>query len=311
MQIKAKYKGKEITIDIPDNKYWQKRKELRVSSYWSNLDNVDNRFTKEMTSVYKELEKELYTFIGKYGKDGVLSYSDRRVVELMKVIKPYLDTSFDAQNKTMTDSLTDSYKENYIGSMHEIATGIQSSPFVAINERAIKTAISFPWSGESFSDRLYSNKNNLIRTLRQEIAQGLIRGDSIPDMARNMGKRLDVSNKALVTLLRTETGAVFTASDKKSYEDSDLREYQFLATMDNRTSKQCQDEDGMVFLVKEMVSGSNAPPLHPRCRSTTTPYFDDGFGKRIAKNFNTGKYEYVDSKMSYKDYASKFVKVVD
>ena len=55
------------------------------------------------------------------------------------------------------------------------------------------------------------------------------------------------------------------------------------ATLDNRTSDACQELDGKVIAVSKAVVGLNYPPLHPYCRSTTIPYFEDLEGSRIAR----------------------------
>ena len=58
-----------------------------------------------------------------------------------------------------------------------------------------------------------------------------------------------------------------------TYEaNSDLiKEYQWLSTLDNRTSSTCQSRDGKVYVVGK----GPLPPAHPNCRSTTTPVFND------------------------------------
>ena len=65
------------------------------------------------------------------------------------------------------------------------------------------------------------------------------------------------------------------AAELKSYEEADIDKYEFMATLDQRTSEACQDLDGRVFAVKDAKPGKNMPPMHPYCRSTTVVHFDD------------------------------------
>ena len=57
-------------------------------------------------------------------------------------------------------------------------------------------------------------------------------------------------------------------------ENSDLiTGYQWVSTLDSKTSDQCTALDGMQFKVGE----GPLPPIHPNCRSTTTPTLSSKF----------------------------------
>lgn len=289
---------------LPNSEYWIKRAEQRVSPYWANADNLEKRFKKEFQNVYKELEKELYTFAGK----NDLTYSQSRIIALMKEIKPHIDKLYDEQQTSIAEHLLNVYEDNYYKGLFSIAVGVNTSySFVSLNESFIKSAISFPWSGENFSDRIYNNKTKLIQTLRTELTQSLIRGDSIKETARTVSDRLEISRKNANRLVQTETGAVISSSDKKSYKEWELDEYEYVATLDKRTSEICRSLDNEVFKLDDMVIGVNAPPTHPNCRSTTVPYFSDNIGKRIARDIETGRAEYVPSDMKYEQWYKKYI----
>lgn len=308
MFIDADVDGKKIKVQIPLFDYWEKRSAQRIAPFWKNADNLDKEVTKNFAKAYKELEKELYTFAGKYGKDGELTYSKQRVVQLLKLLKPHIDEINVKYEKSLTDHLINTYDNNYFTGLYELSSGTDLySSFVALDKRTIKQAVSFPWSGENFSDRIYGNKQKLLRTLKSEITNSLIRGDSLQQTSKTVAKRLGVSVSDATRLTQTETGAVITSSNKRMYKDFGLEMYRYLATLDDRTSKVCQSLDGRVFEVEEMTSGVNAPPMHPRCRSTTVPEFEEKAGKRISKNLETGATEYVDSDITYDLWYNKYV----
>lgn len=308
MIIKAKFDGKDIKITIPDAGYWTKRNEQRVSPFYLAADNLDKEMTASFNSMYKKLEKELYTFAGKYGTKGELTYSKQRVVQLMKLLNPYIEETHANYENKLTEHLIKTYDDNYYAGLYALENGTKVySSFVALDDRAIKQAISYPWSGENFSDRIYANKRNLVRTLKREITNSLIRGDSLQQTSRAISKRVGVSISDATRLTQTETAAVITSSDKKMYIDFGVEYYRYQATLDDRTSATCQDLDGTVYKVEEMLSGLNAPPMHPRCRSTTVPDLGESFGQRIAKNLGTGKTEYVPADMTYKVWYNKYV----
>jgi NAD+--asparagine ADP-ribosyltransferase len=66
--------------------------------------------------------------------------------------------------------------------------------------------------------------------------------------------------------------------------------------------------DGKVFKLGEKEVGVNYPPLHPHCRSTVVPYFDDEIdvSERIAKDNVKGVY-YVPSNITYQEWLDRYV----
>lgn len=91
-----------------------------------------------------------------------------------------------------------------------------------------------------------------------------------------------------------ESKIISTKIDFKSYEDSDIEKYQFLATLDDRTCPICGKLDGKIFYVKDRKIGINCPPMHDGCRCTTAAVID-GYSAdtRRARNLLTGKSEII------------------
>lgn len=46
-----------------------------------------------------------------------------------------------------------------------------------------------------------------------------------------------------------------------------------------KACKICQQFNGKIFKVSELVPALNAPPFHPNCRCTTVPHFRKGTSK--------------------------------
>ncbi|MBR1728860.1 MAG: minor capsid protein [Selenomonadaceae bacterium] len=82
---------------------------------------------------------------------------------------------------------------------------------------------------------------------------------------------------------------------------------EFIAVLDNRTSKTRQSRDGEVYPMSEKSVGFNYPPLHPRCRSTVAPYIEDSgrLGSRIAK-VNSRRL-HVPESMRYEEFKAKYL----
>lgn len=70
---------------------------------------------------------------------------------------------------------------------------------------------------------------------------------------------------------RTFSADVATNTTLHRYIQQDIKEYQFYATIDERTSPQCRALNGTVFKCDSEEARQYKPPLHFRCRSTILP----------------------------------------
>lgn len=100
---------------------------------------------------------------------------------------------------------------------------------------------------------------------------------------------------------------MYEQASLKAYQECGIEMYEFLTTLDHKTSKPCQELDRKRFLIKDAVPRKNYPPMHPNCRSTTVAAFeDDKVTKRLAKD-KSGKYYEVPSDMSYPEWKKKYM----
>ena len=184
-------------------------------------------------------------------------------VELTKVTHEYQMTLED----TLIGLFTEQYKEvsELMGVMAPV-----------INREAIKTIIEYPYAGKMFSDRIWDNKDALVKHIKQNLTAGIIRGDSIQKMSRQLKKDLNVLYYQAERLVRTETNYAMNQGHLKGYADSGVVEkYEFLAAIDSRTSKLCKNQNGKVYKLSEATVGVNYPPVHCNCRSTVIPILED------------------------------------
>ena len=184
-------------------------------------------------------------------------------VELCKVTHEY--------QMTLEDTLIGLFSDQY-----EKACELMGVMAPGIPREAIKKIIEYPYAGKMFSDRIWDNKDALVKYIQQDLTVGIIRGDSIQKMARQLKKDLNVLYYQAERLVRTETNYAMNQAHLKGYKDSGVVEkYEFLAAHDKRTSKLCRDLDGEMFELSKAVVGENYPPMHPNCRSTVVPVLED------------------------------------
>ncbi|MCI5735604.1 MAG: minor capsid protein, partial [Eubacterium sp.] len=78
-------------------------------------------------------------------------------------------------------------------------------------------------------------------------------------------------------LVITEQAYFHSLATYDSFKSMGIKQYEFLATLDKKTTQMCRSMDGKHFPMSEYMPGATAPPLHPRCSSVTVPYFDDEY----------------------------------
>ncbi len=193
------------------------------------------------------------------------------------------------------------YKEGYYGVMDDTAKGLNFGiNFAMLNDDAIDEAINVKWHGARFSERIWKNTDRLAVEAQKLVTKALMSGESLDKTARKLSEKFEVEKYNAVTLVRTETTHIHAMADLKAYEELEIEEYKYLATLDYVTCEKCQAHDGMIYKLSEAREGVNYPTMHPRCRCTTTMNMD--YSKRGARNPITGKSELVDGNVTYSEW---------
>ena len=164
--------------------------------------------------------------------------------------------------KETKELLTDTLKDNYNRNVFNIS---KKAGFVAnfsgINNKTVERVLSYPWSGSNYSDRIWNNKQQLSKIIKEEMTQMVIQGRNSRTIAKRVATRMDTSYKNAVRLVQTEHSYVMNEASKYTYEDLNIEQYEFLATLDSRTCSVCGKLDGKVFKLTEAKVGINYPPL--------------------------------------------------
>lgn len=149
-----------------------------------------------------------------------------------------------------------------------------SSAFDIMPTSRINRILSTKWSGEHFSARVWGNTNALADGLQSDLLVGIMSGKSEKKMAEDIMNRCAVGAFEARRLVRTEACYIANQAELDGYRQTGIESYEFSAVLDNRTSKLCDNVDGLdgkIFKISEAVPGKNLPPMHPFCRSTTLP----------------------------------------
>ena len=271
------------------------RKPLNHEELKEYLENIKNKI--ENSNLSDEDKQEL--------KQGYLSSRLNRLESLLKQTELNLKILTRDYENSSKEHLTENYKQSYSEAAHSLydcPTVNFDLSFDRFDNRAIEQIVNAKWSNKNFSERIWGHYSNMANDLQGILNVGIALGYSVDKMSRQVRDRMDVNFSNAKRLIRTESNYILSEATQQLYKDVGLEKYQFLATLDFRTSEICQSLDGKVFEVNKRQIGLNCNPMHPNCRSTTIPYleeYQDEDDTRLARDMDGKNYK-VPANMNYK-----------
>jgi SPP1 gp7 family putative phage head morphogenesis protein len=322
-------------------KYWRARFEAQAARYYRQGD----RSLGELKTLFKgsarEFEKEIQAFYAKYGvmqqsptfktlSDGTKVISGTTTKLVVPIDKAYvklatgtriskLESKLQAilmqlskdQNDYMKVTLGRIAEGAYYDTIFEAYKGYGvGTSFDLLNPTVVNQLIKNPVNGQDFSKRIWNNRDKLANTVNQTLRAGITQGISNGEMAKRLSRDMNMGYNVAERLIQTEVTNTYNQATLEAYKRADLaKKYEFVASLDDRTSDICTDLDGKLFDIEEATVGLNYPPMHPNCRSTTVAHFDDSreFLTRRARDVETGKTFTVPASMTAKDYKAIYV----
>lgn len=213
-----------------------------------------------------------------------------------------------------TETLTKALERNYYTSMYDYyldrdkkVLELMHGHQVALSKANIDRVLRMPWSGDNYSKNIWKSKYQIANKLQKAVTRSILEGKSIENLTRDVSAELGNDLKHSVRrLIHTETAYVKSQGDLLTYDKLGVDEYEFLATLDSRTSSICRSLDGEHFKLEDATPGVNYPPMHPYCRSTTIVYRAEKYGTRAARDDDGETYK-IDANLNYKDWYEKYV----
>ncbi|MEG0297613.1 MAG: minor capsid protein [Clostridium sp.] len=275
-------------------------KELKKTLKWY----IDTYKNKEKAKLYRNELQALSTKARIRRLEGLKANIRIQALKLEEIL---LDKQIDYYELTYRDGLLNSVF-NIINS-----TGIEVRYDLPGNE-VTKKLLEYPWSGKNYSDKVWNITDNFVNKMDSILTTGLIQGKSSKSIASELHKAGLGKNGKLYEcqrLVRTESAFIAESATMDMYNKSNIEEYEFLATLDLRTSDICSSLDGKIFKREEAKIGINYPPIHPWCRSTTVPVIkfegeDNADTERMARDPNTGR-SYYTKVNNYTEWRSEVI----
>lgn len=289
--------------------YWRNRETEQRKHDIKDEQEYQKRIEEIYQNMIDEIEKEINGFYGKYArKEGItMAEAKKRAAKLdieaygRKAAKYVKEKNFSKQaneemrlyNLTMKvnrlellkaqiglemvagfDELQKYYDEKLTDrtiAEFERQAGILGKT-IQDNAKAANAIVNASFHNATFSDRIWMYQDMLKNELSSLLQTGLIQGQNPRRLATHLRKRFGVSQSNAEGLMITELARVQTEAQKQSFERNGFEEYTFLALGD--ACPICKALDGKHFKIKKMLPGTNAPPMHPRCKCSTSAYED-------------------------------------
>ena len=262
--------------------------------------NVKTYVTTEMAKILRHV-----------GGEDTLAYEYRmkRLNALLLNAEKQYKEVYGIVLNSATEFLKSIIPEAYYHTIFDVAQGVGVQPaFTAINTRLIDKIINEDWSGKNYSKRLWANTDKLAEELREVLTEAAVTGESIYKTSQKVAQKFDTVSYNAERLIRTETTYATNQAELLAYDELDIDEYEYVATLDTRTSPICQKLDGKIFKTKDAQAGKNLPAMHPNCRSTTIPHFKDGNPTMRTARDKNGKRITVPASMKYDEWYKKYIK---
>lgn len=280
-----------------DEQYWLKRLLHDSAKVYNFAEGQLGKLRREYEKAIKQINKDLLT----------AKHTDRLEQLKLKLLAE-IDRLMEYEEALTEETLLEVFEEGYYRSAYNVQQALgYGTGAIFIGPQAAEIAVGVAWSGKNYSERIWQHRDVLAKKVEQILTKGTILGQSNAQMAKQLAEEMDNTFSNAARLVRTETNYIHNQASKQSYEALGLEQYQFLATLDLRTSATCAALDGKKFDLKKAQAGLNYPPMHPNCRSTTIPVVEyDAEEVRLAKL--NGDYYEVPSTMTYEQWHESIVK---
>lgn len=272
------------------------------------LDKLSRKSESEVTKIYatryKEITKEIGKMFAKYESKGVLTMAEmskyNRLEKSMDSIIRELTKAQDKAYLLAQKTMEEQFLENYFRSAYAYEYEAQEKMgFGTLSKEVIQEAVTNDIEKLTLSAVLERNRKEITDKIRQNVAQGLVRGSSYQEMTKIIRDSVNFDAVKARHVVATEAHRAQVLGRARSAMQAGKHvkiEKMWVSTLDEKTRSSHQDMDGVKVGIDEdfetssggrgKVPGSmnNAgDDIHCRC---TVVYLVNGKepGMRRARN---------------------------
>lgn len=225
-----------------------------------------------LASTKTNLERELRSFYQKYGKDGVISYSDvrkwvsekdhrRRLSVLLLLVSGEFNSALSNINPQF---------KSFLGEVISKESG-----FFDV-ELDVDDVLSKAWGTDdtTWLERLENDVVLWNAYISNDLKRSFLRREHIDKVIERLDKRFDSIESILKKLAYTESTAVGSLARREIFKELGVTKYRYYAREDERTCEVCGSMHGLTFPMTAYEVGVTASPMHPFCRCYEIPIIE-------------------------------------
>lgn len=141
------------------------------------------------------------------------------------------DTEISATTTGYMRTIDDAYYRTMFDTQQGLGVGFD---FASMPSSRVESILKNPWVGGNFSSRIWDNTDVLAEKMNSIITSGFESGAGVVQMTRELQDMTGAGKFAANRLIRTETTYMANAAEMESYEEAEIDEYVFVATLDKK-----------------------------------------------------------------------------
>ena len=290
-----------------DADYWAGRRKELLAQMEADEERLNKRLAKVYDRQARQLEREIAAYYQQYGEQNVIRYRDllhdlsdtdrkllmERMDDFAEKYPQYADlmpvresiyklnrlegiqTAIRLQQLEIgaieQEELDEHFKKLAQRSANLAAEEMGfGKEFYSIDSQLVSATVGRRWSkGESYSEKIWNNREKLAAYLNDDFAQMVARGDSYEKAVKALKERFEgVSERDIRRLVFTE--GTFLTNEAQAQVHQSEYEYYALACADARACDVCKalEREQLAHPARfdEREPGVNFPPMHPWCR---------------------------------------------
>lgn len=281
--LQKTYKLAKKNIQKELNSFYQEYAEAEgISLYMAKkqLTASEKNDLKDLQKLYEEsigkdpnkFSEEINKKLKKYAKSANVTRLDK--------LKAYCEAEIGKISNNASKGYQATGNLMYVDTMGHVGYDVGKEIGIAVefnkpSEAVIQTALNKKFLNASFEEHMAFNFNKVVNNIELVTSQAFVQGKNPNQLGIEIADQLGMSERQAKAALRTATTLITNEASMESYRQIGIEKYQFMATLDSKTTEICRSLDGKIFNVEDKEAWVNAPPMHYNCRSTTVPYFDD------------------------------------
>lgn len=230
---------------------------------------LEKVFTKRLQTILFSVS-EMYR---KYEKKGELSFTDlnkqNRFQKEMKLIADTLSKDYSHIIKMMQSTIEQQYVTKYLTTAYLVEMGVTDGTEMGFSIPSLPTIKQFllnPIEFLTLPKIMEQHRNDIVRKINIEIAQGLIAGEGYSTIAKRIEKQLGFASKKARLVARTEAGRSRSIAAEKVLEQA--------SNYAKMTKVWASMLDHRVRMTHRMLDGKEADKdglFHHKSNKTTAP----------------------------------------